>query len=131
MKMKPLYVFILAAVIIFGFFIVASGKGDRNNIVNVEKIRVVEGADLAAIAATQADMIIVCDRATTIPVATLPFPVTPIDGQIFSVSSRVQITTLTLDAGAIPISGSISTLAAGGAASWIYDLTSNRWFRNP
>lgn len=101
------------------------------SIVNVEKIRVLEAADLSSIAETTADILVVCDRATTIPAGTLPFPQNPIDGQLMMVSSRVQITALTLDAGAIPISGAITTLAAGGAAAWVYDLVSNRWFRHP
>lgn len=99
--------------------------------ISVEKIRVVDQSGLTAIFETTADMMVVVDRATTIPTATCPMPVAPIDGQIFMLSSRVAITNLTMDAGpqAIPISGTITTLAAGGQAGWIYDLVSNRWFR--
>lgn len=96
-----------------------------------EKIRVIDAAGLAAIFETTADIFVVVDRATTIAAGTLPFPPTPIDGQIMSISTRVAITALTLNTNAIPISGSISTLAAGAAAGWCYDLASNRWFRMP
>lgn len=101
--------------------------------VSVEKIRVIDQAGLTAIFETTADIIVVVDRTTTIAAGTLPFPPNPIDGQIMSISTRVAITALTLNTGpqAIPISGSISTLAAGGAAGWCYDLVSNRWFRMP
>lgn len=134
--MKRLHVFIIAAVLITTSSIVVSGKGDnnygkRNYIVNVEKIRVVEAVDLASIAVTQADMLVVVDRSTTIAAGTLPMPANPIDGQVFMVSTRSAITALTLNANGIPISGSISTLAAGAAAGWTYDVISNRWFRNP
>lgn len=97
--------------------------------ISVEKIRVVDQSGLTAIFQTTADMIVVVDRATTVPTATCPMPTAPIDGQIFILSSRVAVTNLTMDAGAIPISGNITTLAAGGQAGWIYDTVSNRWFR--
>lgn len=99
--------------------------------VGLEKIRVIDAAGLSVIAETEADILVVVDRATTIATGTLPFPAAPRDGQLMGISTRVAITTLTLDTGpgAIPVSGSISTLAAGGTASWIYDQVSNRWFR--
>lgn len=97
----------------------------------VEKIRVIDAAGLTAIFETTNDIFVVVDRATTIAAGTLPFPVVPVDGQLMMVSTRVAITALTLNSGAIPISGSISTLAAGAAKSWCYDLASNRWFTYP
>lgn len=103
----------------------------RDHLVSVEKVRVTSGADLAVIAETVADMLIVVDLPNTVASATLPFPANPIDGQVFMVSTRSAVTALTLNTNSIPISGSISTLAAGASAGWVYDLASNRWFRHP
>ena len=97
--------------------------------VNVEKIRITTVGDLASVITTTSDMALVIDTAGTVAAGTLVFPSAPIDGQILSVSTRSAVTAVTLDGGGIPISGSISILAAGGTVSWIYDLVSNRWFR--
>lgn len=98
--------------------------------VNVEKIRVTQTADLASVPATTADLLLVIDVGTTIASGTLVFPANPIDGQILSVSTRSQITSVSLTASP-PISGAISTLAAGGTVAWVFCQPSNRWFRLP
>lgn len=101
--------------------------------VGLEKIRVIDAAGVSTIAETEADILVVVDRATTVPSATLPFPANPRDGQLMGISTRVQITALTLDPGpgAIPINGYTVpfNLAANTVQTWIYDQVSNRWFR--
>lgn len=96
--------------------------------VSLEKIRVTSAGQASAWAQTTADVLLVVDVSSTIANATAAFPSAPIDGQIFGFSTRSAITSLTLSAGS-PISGSVSTAAAGFQASWIYDQASNRWFR--
>ena len=96
--------------------------------VNVEKIRVTQEADLATIAMTTADMIVVVDRAITIANGTVPMPANPIEGQIFTLTSRVAFTALTMNAAGRTIYGNITSLAAGVAVGWIYDLGSDAWF---
>lgn len=120
--LTPPMVILLMVIAAFAF-------SDKPPLVSVEKIRVVEAADLTGIAETTADILIVVDRATTIPAGTCPMPAVPIDGQVFMISTRSAITALTLNSNGIPISGTITTLAAGGAAGWTYDQVSNRWFR--
>lgn len=97
--------------------------------VNVEKIRVIQGADLLSIAMTEADMIIAVDRDTNIVSGTCPMPSSPKDGQIFILSSRIQITNLTMDAAGKAIYGVVNTLAAGSSVGWIFDTLSDAWFR--
>lgn len=96
--------------------------------VNIEKIRVVDQSGLSSIPGTTADMLVVVDRATDAPSATLPFPTNPIDGQIYMITSRIEVTALTLDTGSIPISGGVTSILAGEIMGWIYDQVSNRWF---
>lgn len=103
----------------------------RKDIVSTEMIRVNSVADLQGIPATTADILLCIDFAVTVTNGTLTFPTNPINGQIISVTTRSQITNVTLDGGGIPISGTIGTLAAGGVVAWVYNQEGNRWFRNP
>lgn len=97
--------------------------------VSIEKIRIDALQDLDVVADTTADMYLLVDVGFTVAGATLPFPATPVDGQIFGVSTRSQVISVTLSSGTIPISGPITTMLAGSFASWVYDAVSNRWFR--
>jgi hypothetical protein len=103
----------------------------KEHIVSTEKIRVTQTSDLASVPETTADLLLVIDVGVTIATGTLVFPANPIDGQTIAVSTRSQVTAVTLNAGSIPISGAITTLAAGGTVAWVYDQASNRWFRYP
>jgi hypothetical protein len=94
----------------------------------VEMIRVTTGADLAAIALTQQDMMVVVDRATAIVNGTMPMPTTPRDKQSFWISSRVEITNLTLDSGGKTVYENISYLPANKPAGWFYNLEADAWF---
>ena len=93
-----------------------------------EKIRATSQQDLTAIAMTIADMIVVVDRETTIVNGTIPMPSNPVDKQEFIVTSRVAISTLTMDAGGRTIYGNITSLPAGVAVGWMYEAVSNSWF---
>ena len=83
----------------------------------------------AAVNTSKDDILMIVDISATIAALTIPLPTTPVDGQLFGITTRSIITALTLSLGGIPMSGAITTLAAGGVAWWIYDSTSNRWFR--
>lgn len=121
----------LGLLLITGIAFADKPTGQRPYLVSVEKMRVVEAADLLGIAETTADVLIVVDRPAAIASGTCPMPANPIDGQVFMISTRSAITSLTLNASGRPVSGTITTLAAGAAAGWTYDQISNRWFRNP
>ena len=96
--------------------------------VNVEKIRATQAADLTTIAETTADMCLVIDRALTIVNGTIPLPAVPIDGQIFIITTRTAITNLTLNTNGITIYGGVVTLSANVRVGWIYDAASLAWF---
>lgn len=98
--------------------------------VSLELIRVTVAADIAAVPETKADILLVVDRDTTVPDATLILPVNPIRGQMIGISTRVQITALTLDSGGIPIVGYSApfTMAANTVFWRIYEDVANKWF---
>jgi hypothetical protein len=95
--------------------------------VNLEKVRITQAADLASIPGTTADTILFIDRSTVINTGTIPFPSNPIDGQIYMISSRIDIISVTLSTNGRPVSGAITSLSSGDFVGWIYDTTSNRW----
>lgn len=115
-------------IVLLIFIISFTGNKRQPFLVNIEKIRVTQAADLSAIPGTTADMFLVVDRSTALASGTLPFPSDPIDGQIFMVSSRIDIGAVTLSTNGRAISGSIITLGAGDFVGWTYDLASDRWF---
>lgn len=100
---------------------------------SLELIRVVTAGDITAVPETAADILLVVDRDTTVPSATCPFPINPIRGQLMGISTRVQITALTLDPGPSlrPIAGYTApfNMAANTVLWWIYEDVANRWFR--
>lgn len=112
-------------------FVGWNAKPDNKYVVSTEIIRATSAADVAGVPATTADVLICVDIASTTASATLGFPTSPINGQTLSVTTRSAITTITNSAGAIPISGAVTTLAAGATVSYVYQSTANRWFRNP
>lgn len=93
-----------------------------------EKIRATTQQELQSIYQTTADMLVVVDRETTIASGTIPMPTNPVDKQEFIVTSRVAITALTMDAGGRTIYGNITSLPAGVAVGWVYEVLSNAWF---
>lgn len=103
----------------------------RKDVVSTEIIRATSAADLASIPATTADVLVCVDLAGTTANGTLNFPSSPINGQTLSVTTRSAITTITNSSGAIPISGAVTTLAAGAAVAYVYCQPANRWYKNP
>lgn len=101
--------------------------------ISLELIRVVTANDILSIYETTSDILVAVDRDTTVPAATCPFPFNPIKGQLMGISTRVQITALTLDPGPSlrPIAGYTApfNMAANTVLWWIYEDVSNRWFR--
>ncbi len=77
---------------------------------------------------TQQNVQLIHDAASLAVTLTITFPATPVDGQTIGVSSRLGVTTLTVSS-AITVVNVLTTVAAGGFASWIYDAASGKWFR--
>lgn len=77
---------------------------------------------------TKQNVQLVHDAVSLAVTLTVTFPSAPIDGQTFGFCSTLGVTTLTLSSG-LSIIGGVSTIAAGGFATWIYDVTANKWFR--
>lgn len=121
-------------VLILGLLLIFVGwnaRPDKPYLANTEIIRVTTAGDLAGIPATTADVLACVDLPNTVGSATLTFPTQPINGQTLSVTTRSAITSITNSLGGIPISGAVTTLAAGGTVSYVYNQPANRWFRNP
>lgn len=93
-----------------------------------EKIRVINAADLLSIPETIADIILILDRETTLANGTLPFPDNPINGQLYTLITKSQITNFGVDTGTKLISGFPTTLLATEMVSWIFDTAANTWF---
>ena len=64
---------------------------------------------------TKQDIMLVHNAAALASTLTIAFPATPIDGQIFGITSALGITALTISGGTT--TNSISTMAAGSYAT--------------
>jgi hypothetical protein len=94
---------------------------------NVEVIRVTQASDLADIPTTEADILLIFDRATTVAVGTLPFPLAPIKGQSYLLSSKIEITSFSVNTGGKDISG-VPAILPIGVIGWVYEAVSDEWF---
>lgn len=59
---------------------------------------------------------------------TIALPAAPIDAQTVGVVSVLGVTTLTLSS-ALSIIGGITVLAAAAYATYMYEASTNKWFR--
>lgn len=77
---------------------------------------------------TKQDVVLVHNNTSLSSTLTITFPPGPRDGQRFTVVSAFGVTTLTIST-AIPRVGVMSSIAAGGYATWMYCARANKWFR--
>ena len=77
---------------------------------------------------TKQDIQLIHNESSLAATLTINFPATPTDGQIFSIASILGVTLLTLFS-TLSIVAAITSLAAGGFASYMYDITANKWIR--
>ena len=77
---------------------------------------------------TKQDIQLIHNGASLAATLTVTFPATPTDGQVFSIASSLGVTLLTLTSSITILSG-ITSLTAGGFASWMYEKTANKWIR--
>jgi len=94
----------------------------------LEKIRVVTGNDLEEIAMTVMDMLVVVDRDQAVTGGTCPMPTAPYPKQFFILTTRVTMTSLTMNSGGKTIHGNITSLDAFSAVAWCYEEVSDSWF---
>ncbi len=82
------------------------------------------------ITATQGLGAIHIDPAGAIAALSLVLPPSPVDGQVFEVSTSQDITALTVTApgGTTVVGVTGNVLAASGGSSWRYDLSRDEWF---
>ena len=66
------------------------------------------------------------DPAGTLPTLTIALPANPVEGQVFRVGASQIITSLTITG---TIVGTLTSLALGGFAQFVYSATSAKWFR--
>jgi hypothetical protein len=77
---------------------------------------------------TKQDVHLIHDNGSLAATLTITFPANPVDGQKFGVTSNLGVTALTLTS-AITIVNALTAIVAGGFATWMYDVTANKWFR--
>lgn len=65
--------------------------------------------------------------AGTLATLTITLPSSPVDGQTLSIGTSQILTSLTVNGGTIV--GTLTTLALGGYAYFVYGATAAKWFR--
>ena len=75
---------------------------------------------------TQQDLTVIHDAGATVTLS-VTFPSTPINGQSFNLCSVGGITTLTLTTVVGTISNILTTMSAGGTATWKFYST--KWYK--
>jgi hypothetical protein len=76
--------------------------------------------------------VLILDPAGTLATGTVNLPTTspaPSDGEIYTLASTQTVTALTLGSGAHSLSGAITTIAANGFASYVYNATNDTYYR--
>jgi hypothetical protein len=77
---------------------------------------------------TKQDIQIIHNAGSLAATLTITFPATPTDGQKYGVASVLGVTLLTLTAG-VTIISTLTAIAAGGFATWMYNSDSTSWIR--
>lgn len=77
---------------------------------------------------TAQDVQIVHDAGATVTL-TIALPATPFNGQKVGITSNGGITTLTLSTVVGSITNALTTLAAGGCATYIYVSSQTKWYK--
>ena len=77
---------------------------------------------------TKQDCQLVHDAASLAVTLTITLPTTPTDGQRVGIVSTLGVTTLTLSSG-LTIVGGLSTMAALGCATYMYESSTNKWYK--
>ncbi len=80
------------------------------------------------IADTKQDVQLVHNAASLAITLTITLPASPTDGQKVGFASTLGVTTLTLSSG-LTIIGALTTIAAAGFATFMYEASTNKWFR--
>lgn len=80
------------------------------------------------LANTGQDCQLVHDAASLAITLTITLPANPIDGQKVGIVSTLGITTLTLSSG-LTIVGLLTTLAAIGCVTFMYEVGTNKWYK--
>lgn len=77
---------------------------------------------------TKQDCQLVHDAASLAVTLTITMPASPKDCQKVGITSTLGITTLTLSSG-LTVVGILTTLAAAGFATYMYESGTNKWYR--
>lgn len=81
-----------------------------------------------AIQDTKQDVQLIHNGSALAATLTITFPASPVDGQTFSLASKIGVTVLTMS-GAGTILGGLTALVANSFAAYMYDTTSASWYR--
>ena len=77
---------------------------------------------------TQQDCVLFHNAASLAATLTITLPATPVDAQRVSFVSTLGVTILTISSG-LTIIGALTALAAAGYATYIYESSTNKWYR--
>jgi len=77
---------------------------------------------------TKQDVQIIHNGVSLSATLTIAFPASPTDGQVLNIASVLGVTALTLTAG-VSILSTLTSIIAGGFASYMFDITANKWIR--
>lgn len=100
-----------------------SSKSLSGNVVATQYETPATGATVNASAGTE---VLFLDPAGTLATLTVVLPPSPVGGQDFTIGSSQIVTTLTLTG---TIVGTLTTLAMGGFARFVYSNQAAKWFR--
>jgi hypothetical protein len=77
---------------------------------------------------TKQDIQLIHNAVSLAVTLTIAFPANPVDAQRFGFCSVLGVTTLTLSS-ALSIIGGITVLAAAAYATYMYEASTNKWYR--
>jgi hypothetical protein len=75
------------------------------------------------------DSIVLIHEAALVATLTVTLPATPVDGQQVQFCSIGGVTALTLSTPVGSVIGAITTMAAGGCATYIYRGPTTKWYK--
>lgn len=61
----------------------------------------------------------------------IAFPVDPLDGQVFGVTTRKAISSVVFTSQYYPIIANVTSISPDSPVLWFYCIESEKWFRHP
>ena len=97
-----------------------SGRG-------LERVQAVAPATGNTVVVSAGTTALLLSPAGTLATLTITLPSSPVNGQALVIATSQALTALTVNGGTIV--GTLTTLALGGFAYFVYDSATSKWFR--